>query len=561
MIDSNSQFFAILTAVGEAKQANANALGVPWKLTQLGVGDANGTDPIPSRLQTKLINERRRALLNQLKIDPDNPSVLVAEQVIPADVGGWWVREIGLYDSDGDLVAVANCAPSFKPLLSQGSGRTQIVRMNFIVSSITNVVLKIDPAVVLATRQYVDTAIDTILPSNKAPGTYRQVTISKYGIVLSGANPTTLAGFGITDAYTKNEAGQSFASKSTTLAGYNIGDAYTKPQVDGSLSGKADKSTTLAGYGITNAYTKTEAGQSFASKSTTLAGYGITDAYTKTEAGQSFASKSTTLAGYNIGDAYTKPQVDGSLSGKADKATTIAGYGITDAYTKTEAGQSFASKSTTLSGYGITDAYTKTEAGQSFASKSTSLAGYGITDAYTKTEAGQSFASKSTTLAGYNIGDAYTQLQINNLLDGKAAKGAATEAFAGTAAVATQAQTNSGTDNATIVTPRKLRAGFLASFTENGFIAFPTWLGGLIIQWGRTATLPDGSGLNVSLPLTFPATTLQIWTSLYGSVSGDSAACRVSAGQFVSLSQINVSYNETNSALGGSAVTWLCVGF
>ena len=511
MIDSNSQFFAILTAVGEAKQANANALGVPWKLTQLGVGDANGTDPIPSRLQTKLINERRRALLNQLKIDPDNPSVLVAEQVIPADVGGWWVREIGLYDSDGDLVAVANCAPSFKPLLSQGSGRTQIVRMNFIVSSITNVVLKIDPAVVLATRQYVDTAIDTILPSNKAPGTYRQVTISKYGIVLSGANPTTLAGFGITDAYTKNEAGQSFASKSTTLAGYNIGDAYTKPQVDGSLSGKADKSTTLAGYGITNAYTKTEAGQSFASKSTTLAGYGITDAYTKTEAGQSFASKSTTLAGYNIGDAYTKPQVDGSLSGKADKATTIAGYGITDAYTKTEAGQSF--------------------------------------------------ASKSTTLAGYNIGDAYTQLQINNLLDGKAAKGAATEAFAGTAAVATQAQTNSGTDNATIVTPRKLRAGFLASFTENGFIAFPTWLGGLIIQWGRTATLPDGSGLNVSLPLTFPATTLQIWTSLYGSVSGDSAACRVSAGQFVSLSQINVSYNETNSALGGSAVTWLCVGF
>lgn len=433
MIDSNSQFFAILTAIGEAKQANANALGVPWKLTQLGVGDANGTDPIPSRLQTKLINERRRALLNQLKIDPDNPSVLVAEQVIPADVGGWWVREIGLYDYDGDLVAVANCAPSFKPLLSQGSGRTQIVRMNFIVSSITNVVLKIDPAVVLATREYVDTAIDTILPGNKAPGTYRQVTINKYGVVLSGANPTTLAGFGITDAYTKTEAGQSFASRAVTLAGYNIGDAYTKAQVDGSLSGKADKTTTLAGYGIT-------------------------DAYTKTEVGQSFASRAVTLAGYNIGDAYTKAQIDAALLGKAPNV-------------------------------------------------------------------------------------------------------AASESVAGISAASTQTQTNTGVDDATFVTPKKLRAGFLSSFTTNGFIAFPTWLGGLVIQWGRTAVLTDGSGVNVSLPFTFPSTTLQMWTSLYGSVSGDSAACRVSAGQFVSLSQINVSYNETNSALGGSAVTWFCVGF
>ena len=326
----------------------------------------------------------------------------------------------------------------------------------------------------------------TLADSGIVPGAYSKPVFNSKGLATGGTNPSTLADFGITDAYTKTEAGQSFASKASTLAGYNIGDAYTKSQVDGSLSGKADKSTTLAGYGITNAYTKTEVGQSFASKSTTLAGYGITDAYTKTEAGQSFASKSTTLAGYNIGDAYTKTQVDSALSSKADKGTTLAAYGI---------------------------------------------------------------------------GDAYTQSQLNILLDGKATKGAATEVFAGTAAVATQIQTNSGTDNATIVTPRKLRAGFLSSFTENGFVAFPTWLGGLIIQWGRTAVLADGSATNVSLPFTFPSTTLQMWTSLYGSVSGDSAACRVSAGQFVSLSQINVSYNETNSALGGSAVAWLCVGF
>ncbi|MDD1014695.1 phage tail protein [Pseudomonas rubra] len=156
MTDQNSQFFAILTAVGEAKQANADALGVPWTFMQMGVGDANGTEPTPSRTQTRLINERRRAPLNQLKVDPANASIVIAEQVIPPDVGGWWIREIGLYDAEGDLVAVANCAPSFKPLLNQGTGKTQVVRMNFIVTSAANVTLKIDPAVVLATREFVE---------------------------------------------------------------------------------------------------------------------------------------------------------------------------------------------------------------------------------------------------------------------------------------------------------------------------------------------------------------------------------------------------------------------
>ena len=159
MIDKSSQFFAILTAVGEAKHANAIAMGLDWMFTEMGLGDANGTDPIPDRLQTRLINEWRRAPINQIRVDPANPSTVITEQIIPPEVGGEWIREIGLYDVDGDLVAVANCAPSYKPLLAQGSGKTQVVRMNFIVSSSANIVLKIDPAVVLATREYVDLAI------------------------------------------------------------------------------------------------------------------------------------------------------------------------------------------------------------------------------------------------------------------------------------------------------------------------------------------------------------------------------------------------------------------
>ncbi|WP_019409488.1 phage tail protein [Pseudomonas psychrophila] len=206
MIDQNSQFMAILTAVGEAKQANADALGIPWSFSQMGVGDANGTDPIPDRLQTQLIHEQRRAPLNQVKIDPKNSNVIIAEQVIPENEGGWWIREIGLYDEGGDLVAVANCAPSFKPLLAQGSGKTQVVRMNFIVTSATNVTLKIDPSVVLATREYVDQWIIEVLPATRMAGTYQKVTINERGVVIEGSNPNTLAGHGITDALTQVES-------------------------------------------------------------------------------------------------------------------------------------------------------------------------------------------------------------------------------------------------------------------------------------------------------------------------------------------------------------------
>lgn len=159
MIDSNSQFFATLTSVGEAKQANATALGIPWTFKEMAVGDANGSDPVPNKTQTKLINEWRRAPVNQVRTDPANPNVIITEQVIPPDVGGHWLREIGLFDADGDLVAVANCAPTFKPLLAQGTGKTQIIRMNFIVSNTAQIVLKIDPSVVLATREYVDNAV------------------------------------------------------------------------------------------------------------------------------------------------------------------------------------------------------------------------------------------------------------------------------------------------------------------------------------------------------------------------------------------------------------------
>ncbi|ECL4616886.1 phage tail protein [Salmonella enterica] len=154
-----TKYLALLTNIGAAKLAKATALGTKVEITQLAVGDGNGVLPTPNPAQTALVHELRRAPLNMLTVDPANASQIIAEQVIPEDVGGWWIREIGLFDKDGDMVAIANCAETYKPQLQEGSGRVQVIRVILIVSSTEAVTLKIDPAVVLATRQYVDSQL------------------------------------------------------------------------------------------------------------------------------------------------------------------------------------------------------------------------------------------------------------------------------------------------------------------------------------------------------------------------------------------------------------------
>ncbi|MEV3833580.1 phage tail protein [Aeromonas allosaccharophila] len=149
-------YFAIPTNAGQAKISNALALGIPLKITHMAVGDGNGQPVTPDPAQTKLVREQRRAPLNTLFQDPLNPAQLVAEQIIPENVGGWWIREVGLYDETGTMIAIANSPDTYKPQLSEGSGRTQTIRMVLIVSDTSAVELKIDPSVVLATRKYVD---------------------------------------------------------------------------------------------------------------------------------------------------------------------------------------------------------------------------------------------------------------------------------------------------------------------------------------------------------------------------------------------------------------------
>ncbi|EJP6990579.1 phage tail protein, partial [Escherichia coli] len=165
----STKFYTLLTDIGAAKLASAAALGVPLKITHMAVGDGGGVLPTPDAKQTALVNEKRRAALNMLYIDPQNSSQIIAEQVIPENEGGWWIREVGLFDESGALIAVGNCPESYKPQLAEGSGRTQTVRMVLITSSTDNITLKIDPAVVLATRKYVDDKISEHEQSRRHP--------------------------------------------------------------------------------------------------------------------------------------------------------------------------------------------------------------------------------------------------------------------------------------------------------------------------------------------------------------------------------------------------------
>lgn len=156
----SAKYYSVLTDKGAARLAKAVASGSKLAITTMKLGDGGGSLPEPSSSWTKLKNTVYSAPLNQLSVSASDASQLIAEMIIPEDEGGFWIREVGLFDSDGVMIAVANCPETYKPVLAEGSGRTQTIRMIVVVSSATSVELKTDPSVVLATRAFVEDAIE-----------------------------------------------------------------------------------------------------------------------------------------------------------------------------------------------------------------------------------------------------------------------------------------------------------------------------------------------------------------------------------------------------------------
>ncbi|RLX16375.1 phage tail protein [Escherichia coli] len=166
----STKFKTVITTAGAAKLAAATAPGGrKVNITTMAVGDGGGKLPVPDAGQTGLIHEVWRHALNKISQDKRNSNYIIAELVIPPEVGGFWMRELGLYDDAGTLIAVANMAESYKPTLAEGSGRSQTCRMVIIVSSVASVELTIDTTTVMATQDYVDDKIAEHEQSRRHP--------------------------------------------------------------------------------------------------------------------------------------------------------------------------------------------------------------------------------------------------------------------------------------------------------------------------------------------------------------------------------------------------------
>lgn len=330
------QIYSLPTNTGAAKLSYALANKLTVDISHMAIGDGNGAPVNPTAAATKLTREVHRAQLNQLYQHPDNPNWLVAELVIPAEVGGWTIREIGLYDVAGDLIFIGNHAEQYKPVQNQGSDETKTIRMVILVSSVASVTLRTDPTTVMATIKFVNDS------------------------VAAAATEATQA---------EAEAGTDGTRKMTPRRVWQA---------------------------ITRRFS-------------------------------------------------TQPQAEEGV----DDSTAMTPLRVWQAIKKR----------------------------------------------YATAAQAIDRANNEVALTPYGLDQA---LRSGNFL--------ATDTRSGAVRIASQAEVNAGTGVDTVVAPQRLRMGFAVSLSHNGYVVFPTWMGGLIIQWMHASA--GGSGTlngNVnSWPLAFP---------------------------------------------------------
>ncbi|QNH04445.1 phage tail protein [Pseudomonas sp. B11D7D] len=450
-----STYFAILTDRGEAKLANAQALGTQVQYSHMAVGDGNGALPVPDRMQPALVREQYRAGLNELKVDPLNASQIIAELVIPENVGGWWIREMGIYDADGDLIAVANCPPSYKPLLAEGSGRTQVLRMVLIVSSTAAVQLKIDPSVVLATRAYADSLIAVHMLSADPHPQY--TTVPEVNALIAAE---------------MNSRDSKQSVRYTTTGNIN-------------LSGLA-----------------TQAGGDWPAAMTAGDRVLVKDQATGANNGLYVAAAG---AWARAADADASAEVTPGMLVTIEEGATLA-----DTVWELTTNGPIVLGTTALS-FELTAALTAT-----------------LADAET----------------GTNNVRRMTALRVFQAL--RSAAASATELLRGVLRVGTQAEVDAGALDDVAVTPKKLRWGFAASITPNGYILFPTWLGSWMVQWATLAESPNAS-TPVSWVMAFPNNCFgAIGTALGG--AGNLAVRVNSPTKNGALVMVGANYGDGNEA-------------
>jgi len=628
-----ADYYTLLTDAGIAYETACKAAGTPIKLSQISVGDGGGTVYNPAATATALKREVWRGPLNALFQDEKNPSWLLAEVTIPSDVGGWYVREAGIWTDTGILYAIVKYPESFKPVLAtSGSGKEFYIRSIFETSNAELVTLLIDDTVVKATRAWVTSyladelakldgkqsvrvaatgnvvlsgaqqidgvAVTTgqrvLLPlqtaakengiwvvangawsraadantsakltsgltvmveegvkngdslwhlvtngpitldtttltfemlagrTGIAPGTYKSLMVDKYGRALVGGNPETLAGFGIKDAYTKPEIESMIAQASALPVGTTVAFPVDKLapgflELDGSVKSMAAYPD-LASF-LGTVFNKGDEGAgNFRlpdSRGEFLRGW---DHGRNVDAGRSVGSYQ---AGTKIqGDNNSAPSVQG-----------IANVAQIDADPATEFTGDINHTATGIVSGSYGSAYWRTVRPRNL------VVVWGI-------------KAWNAPINQGNIDIAVLQ----------SLAGQATEINRGTAKIATQTVTDAGVDDATIVTPKKLRAGFSSLFAANGYIAFPSWLGGLIIQWGQVTQ--STVSVSVTYPIAFPTSIYGVMTNVTEATSGYSFVQAVgwTATGFMTAVYGNTVTNAPSVNTYSATVNWLAIG-
>ncbi|EKG5973359.1 tail fiber protein [Escherichia coli] len=192
MSTTTRKFKTVITDTGAKKLAQAAAPdGKPVRLTHMAVGDGGGTLPTPDSKQTRLVHEVWRHTVNRVFLDATHQNRIIAELVIPPETGGFWIREIGVFDEHGDLIAVGNTAESYKPTVAEGSGRAQTFRTILTVSSTATVALTVDNTMVMATVDYVDDKLKEHEQSRRHPDA--SLTAKGFTQLSSATNSTSEA--------------------------------------------------------------------------------------------------------------------------------------------------------------------------------------------------------------------------------------------------------------------------------------------------------------------------------------------------------------------------------
>lgn len=629
-----ADYYTLLTNAGIAYETACKAAGVPIKLSQISVGDGGGAVYNPAATATALKREVWRGPLNALFQDEKNPSWLLAEVTIPPEVGGWYVREAGIWTDTGILYAIVKYPESFKPVLAtSGSGKEFYIRSIFETSNAALVTLLIDDTVVKATRawvmsylaeelgkldgkqsvrvaatanvvlngaQQIDgvaavagnrvllpnqtlskdnglwvvanadwvrasdantsakvtpgltvmveegtvngdslwhlTTNGPITPGTTAltfemlagrtgiqPGTYKSLTVDKYGRAIGGSNPETLAGFGIKDTYTKPEIELMIAEASALPVGAMVPFPLDKVppgflEIDGSVKSIAVYPDLAAFLGT--AFNKGDEG---------AGNFRLPE------------SRGEFLRGWDHGRGVDAGRAIGSLQADSLKSHFH--------YLPTESGGNQA-----FDPAGLTPGVVLKDNPVDWVARTAGdNNGFNVPAGFPRTYN----QSAETETRGRNLAVMWCikawNAPINQGNIDVAALAAlsmqATEVNQGTAKVATQALTDAGMDDSTIVTPKKIRWGFSILKALNGYIVFPSWLGGLIIQWGsNTASAAD---YLVTFPIAFPT-----------------APCALAFGQNEGTVSFHNNYLVSTgfkyrNGVGNypDAFTWICIGY